>query len=111
MFVTNRNIYYANVLLYTESDELFQIVYEEDVKHKSDVEMHLWTYRPRITIDHMFHAVQQDKSQPLLLEFLEKVLWHVNAIGLDTCPISCGHEQCIYMPLLHSSPYHMKKQV
>lgn len=66
------------LFLYPESDELFQIVYEEDVKHKSDVQMHLWTYRPRITIDHMIHAAQQDKSRPLLLRFLEMVMWIIN---------------------------------
>ena len=65
------------LFLNPETDELFQIVYEEDAKHKSDVEMHPWAYRPRITIDHMVRALQQDKSKtslPLLLQFLEMVL-------------------------------------
>ena len=70
---SNSNLYSA-FFLCPENDELFQIVYEDTLKHQSDVEMHLWTYRPRITVDHMIHAVQQNKSWPLLLQFLKMVL-------------------------------------
>lgn len=61
----------------TDHGRLFQVVYETDSRHKTEIEPHMWTYRPRINLKHLMLSVQRekdlDKDISVLKEFLQKV--------------------------------------
>ena len=62
--------------LCTDRDRLFYIVYEKSSIPSSSLLPHLWTYRSRITPEHLFQTLQAQKmkdSCPILHEFLKEV--------------------------------------
>ena len=70
---------YTHILIWLhilEQDQLFCTVYEKSSVAKGSVTPHLWTYRSRITLEHLFQTLQaQDKRKecPILYHFLTEV--------------------------------------
>ena len=63
-------------LCYVDHDQLFFLVYEKVKYTKDNLEPHLWTYRSRITLEHLrqsFHDKKLMKTYPILYEFLQAV--------------------------------------
>ena len=59
-----------------EQDQLFYLVYEKIRVTKGNLTPHLWTYRSRITLEHLNQTLQQQGKRdkyPILHHFLEKV--------------------------------------
>ena len=53
---------------------LFSVVYERTSVAEVSLKLHLWSYRPHITLDHLARYMQQQQSEfPILKEFLDKV--------------------------------------
>ena len=65
------------LLCYVDHDQLFFLVYEKVKYMKDNLEPHLWTYRSRITLEHLrqsLHNTQKlTKMYPILHEFLQAV--------------------------------------
>ena len=62
--------------LCTDRDRLFYTVYEKSSIPSSSLLPHLWTYRSRITLEHLFQTLQAQKMKdtcPILHEFLKEV--------------------------------------
>ena len=60
----------------TDQDRLFYTVYEKSSIPSSSLLPHLWTYRSRITLEHLFQTLQAQKMKdtcPILHEFLKEV--------------------------------------
>ena len=74
----------------SEHDRLFFLVYERvELMNQSSIQPHLWTYRSRITLDHLAQTLQEKKMKekhPVLYEFLQAVsnfaslVWYNNLI-------------------------------
>ena len=66
--------YYLSIL---EHDQLFYLVYERmELMNESSIQPHLWTYRSRITLEHLAQTLQEKKMKkdyPILHEFLQAV--------------------------------------
>lgn len=60
--------------MFLDRDKLFYIIHEKaDLPPKALVP-HLWTYRSRITLEHLFHALQAKRDTcPILYKFLQLV--------------------------------------
>ena len=60
-----------------EHDQLFFLVYEQmELVNKSSIQPHLWTYRSRISLEHLAQTLQEKKMKekhPILYEFLQAV--------------------------------------
>ena len=60
-----------------EHDQLFFLAYERvDLMNQSSIQPHLWTYRSRITLEHLAQTLQEKKMKeryPILHEFLQAV--------------------------------------
>ena len=62
---------------------MFYLLYERVSVSEDSLAPHLWTYRARITLEHLSQTLQQQSSRtkyPILIEFLKEV--HV-ATGFD----------------------------
>ena len=60
----------------TDRDRLFYTVYEKSSLPSSSLLPHLWTYRSRINLEHLFQTLQAQKMKdtcPILHEFLKEV--------------------------------------
>ena len=61
----------------SEHDRLFFLVYERvELVNQSSIQPHLWTYRSRITLEHLAQTLQERKMKerhPILYEFLQAV--------------------------------------
>ena len=58
----------------SDHDPLYYLVYERTPVVKDSLEPHLWSYRPRITLEHLTRYMQQQKKKfPILEEFLKIV--------------------------------------
>ena len=61
----------------SEHDRLFFLVYERvELMNQSSIQPHLWTYRSRITLEHLAQTLQEKKMKerhPILYEFLQAV--------------------------------------
>ena len=61
----------------SEHDRLFFLVYEHvEVMNQSSIQPHLWTYRSRITLEHLAQTLQEKRMKerhPILYEFLQVV--------------------------------------
>ena len=75
-------VFLANVCMYShflqipEQDRLLYTVFEKNSVAESSIAPHLWTYRSRITLEHLFQTLQaQDKRKecPILYQFLTQV--------------------------------------
>ena len=68
------------ILLNTDHDQLFFLAYEK-IKHVDDsLEPHMWTYRTRITLEHLRQSIHDKKltqTYPILHEFLQAVSKHI----------------------------------
>ena len=57
-----------------DRDRLFYTVYEKISVAPDAILPHLWSYRSRITLEHLFQALQAQKAIcPILHEFLKEV--------------------------------------
>ena len=60
-----------------EHDQLFFLVYERmELMNQSSMQPHLWTYRSRITLEHLAQTLQEKRMKerhPILYEFLQAV--------------------------------------
>ena len=55
-------------------DPIYSLVYEHTHVMKDSLELHLWGYRPRITLEHLTRYMQQQKKKfPILEGFLKNV--------------------------------------
>ena len=57
-------------------DHLLYLVYERIPVKEGSLNPHLWTYRSRITLEHLSHTLQQQgmrKRYPILYHFLQEV--------------------------------------
>ena len=62
------------VFLQTDHDHLFYIIHEKVSVPPKAILPHLWTYRSRITLEHLFQTLQTKKGTcPILHEFLQQV--------------------------------------
>ena len=57
----------------TEHDLLFYLAYERIKVNERCLEPHLWTYRSRITVDHLRNSVRGEKTVKILDAFLQAV--------------------------------------
>ena len=77
---------------WVDHGQLFHLVYEK-VKYKEEsLEPHLWTYRSRITLDHLRQTLQEEKMRqdyPILSEFLEAVCYSITLLLANTHLILC----------------------
>ncbi len=57
-----------------DHDQLFYLVYEKVQVNEDSMEPHLWSYRPRISLEHLGQTIQEKKliKCPILHEFLQK---------------------------------------
>ena len=57
--------------------KLFQVVYEKDTIQRGEIEAHIWSYRPRISLKHLVQSMQREKTATedlsALKEFLKEV--------------------------------------
>ena len=63
-------------VMYIDHDQLFYLVYEKVKYDEESLEPHLWTYRSRITLEHLRQTLQEKKMRdkhPILHEFLQAV--------------------------------------
>ena len=57
-----------------DQDYLFYVIHEKVPTAPGDIVPHLWTYRSRITLEHLLQILQTKKSTcPILHEFLQMV--------------------------------------
>ncbi len=68
------NIVLANLHpLFAEHDQLFYLVYERVKVKEGNMEPHLWSYRQRISLEHLGQTLQEKKLKekyPVLHDFL-----------------------------------------
>lgn len=60
----------------TDHDQLFYLVYEKVKVSEGNMEPHLWSYRQRISLEHLGQTLLEKKLKvkyPILYEFLQKV--------------------------------------
>ena len=60
----------------TDHDQLFFLVYEKMAINSNSMEPHLWSYRQRISLEHLGQTLQEQKLKekfPILHEFLQAV--------------------------------------
>lgn len=68
------------------TDQLFYLVYEKVKCKDEDIGPHLWTYRSRITIEHLQQTMQEKKMRtkhPILNEFLQAVCFTLPTLWFD----------------------------
>ncbi len=91
---------HTTVTLYSsvEQDRLFFVVYERVKVVGAGMGPHLWTYRSRITLEHLNLILQRKnfkEKHPILYEFLQQVCVCASAcvlyIMLNIIPISQEH--------------------
>ena len=59
---------------FTDQDRLFYVIYEKVSVAPEAFLPHLWTYRSRITLEHLYQILQTQKdTYPILYEFLQQV--------------------------------------
>lgn len=64
----------------TEHDQLFYLMYEKVKVSEDNMEPHLWSYRQRISLEHLGQTLQEKKLKekyPILHAFLQVVCWGV----------------------------------
>lgn len=62
--------------LYADHDQLFFLVYERVKVNSDSMGPHLWTYRQRVSLEHLGFTLQENKLKekyPILHEFLHVV--------------------------------------
>ena len=81
-----------------DRDRLFYTAYEKSSltssSSSSSILPHLWTYRSRITLDHLYQTLQAQKMKdkcPILHEFLKEVScsYKFSKLLLTHCLITC----------------------
>ena len=78
MFLSNYHyavIFWIHVF-HVGHDELFHLIFEKVDVDEGDLKHHLWTYRPKITLEHVRQTLQEKKlteKHPILFEFLQAV--------------------------------------
>lgn len=63
----------ANIYYNAEHDQLFYLVYERVKVQEGNMDPHLWTYRQRISLEHLGQTLQERELKdryPILHEFL-----------------------------------------
>ena len=83
----------SNLFCCTEHDQLFYLVYEHVSVKRGSLEPHLWTYRQRISVEHIRQTLQEKKLRekyPILHEFLQMV----------QNTLQCGREICSIAELI-----------
>ena len=71
----------------SEQDSLLNVAFEAGPAADDDnVKLHLWTYRPRVSLDHLRLAMSSSKDMyPLLWDFLQFVRSEHVKLYLYTC--------------------------
>ena len=72
-------IYNPRYYFTSEHDQLFYLVYEKVKVNKDNMEPHLWSYRQRISLEHLRQTLQEKKLKEkchILHEFLQVVSIH-----------------------------------
>ena len=97
---------YAHILILLhipEQDRLLYTVYEKSSVAEGSVNPHLWTYRSRITLEHLFQTLQaQDKRKecPILYHFLTEVrLIYLTSFSDLAIIFFCPIRSLFYEPL------------
>ena len=70
--IVNNLVYPSNL----EHDQLFYLVYERMKVSEGSIEPHLWSYRQRVSLDHLGQTLQEKnlrEKYPILHEFLQVV--------------------------------------
>ncbi len=57
---------------FSDCDRLFYSVCEKKAIAKESILPSLWTYRSRITLEHLLQMVKNQRTCPVLLEFLNE---------------------------------------
>ena len=79
LYVTQQySIYYVQVFRlcssHTEHDPLLYMVYNESILSEDSEDAYLWSYRSRISLEHLAIELQpQQKQHPILTKFIEQV--------------------------------------
>ena len=72
-----------NLIVITEHDQLYYLVYEQAKVKENDIRPHLWSYRQRISLEHLGQTLQEKKLRekyPILHEFLQMVCFGVQCL-------------------------------
>ena len=65
---------YFTIICSLDRDRLFYTVYEKISVAPKAIVPHLWSYRSRVTLEHLFQTLQaQKKTCPILHDFLKEV--------------------------------------
>ena len=57
----------------TEHDQLFHLAYERAKVDEGRLEPHVWSFRSRITVDHLRNSIRKKEMVKILNAFLEAV--------------------------------------
>ena len=60
----------------TDQDRLFYVVYEKLSVEGKGMEPHLWTYRSKVSLEHLSHQQDMQKKCPILQKFIKEVRLH-----------------------------------
>ena len=70
---------------FTDQDCLFYVIHEKVSVAPEAFLPHLWTYRSRITLEHLYQILQPQKdTYPILYEFLQQVNAEIFITSLHT---------------------------
>ena len=72
-------------------DRLLQIIYEKNKVNKINLEPHLWSYRQRVSLEHLGVTIQDKRLKekyPVLHEFLSVVSFYAYQILPLTCIVT-----------------------
>ena len=85
---------YLCVYVGAGQDKLFSIVYEKNKHKKTNLEPHLWSYRQRVSLEHLGQTLQDAQLKekcPILHDFLEAVSCLVDFTDSVRPPIWIAH--------------------
>ena len=75
-----------------DCDRLFYTVCEKKAIAKKSILPSLWTYRSRVTLEHLLQMVKNERTCTILLEFLNQVSYKINNLimccGLIANPVT-----------------------
>lgn len=88
-FKTSYNVMYENSVIAADHGRLFYLVYEKVKVNKDNMEPHLWTYRQRISLEHLRQTLTLEEKCPVLHEFLRVVSWILFILSVNTSVYAC----------------------
>ena len=83
--------------IFLDQDRLFYLAYEKvKVVDEGKLEVHFWSYRPQICLEHLKSAVQAGNECKILDTFLQNVSVHSSPIAWFVCLLFLGTEPTSY---------------